>query len=323
MKLNVPGIRIGHASDFKGLTGCTVILCEEGAVAGMDPRGTASGSRQLDSLYPLHLVDRAQAILLVGGSIFGLQATDGVLRYLEERNKGFDVTIGVVPIVPTAVIFDLSLGDPKARPTAEMGYSACVNAKTEAIEEGSVGVGTGAKVGNIGGIERAMKGGLGVSTISHETGLDVLAVAAVNAFGDVRDYQTGKILAGTRVERDSLQLADSAKLLRNMTEVPPHLFQQNTTLAVVATNARLSKLEAIKVSQMATNGLIKTISPALTLYDGDMVFVLATGRIKAHINLVGYLSEVAIAEAINRAIRLADGFGAIPAHKDLQRGTVS
>lgn len=318
MDINVRGIRIGHASDFNGLTGCTVVLCEDGAVAAMDLRGTASGSRQVDSLYPLHLVEKAQGVLLAGGSGFGLQATDGVVRYLEERGKGFNVGVGVVPIVPTAIVFDLLLGDPKARPTATMAYQACQDARAEDIPEGSVGAGTGTKVGNLGGITRAMKGGFGLATQSARGDLEIFAAVVVNAFGDIRDYHTGEILAGVRTDDRSLALADSTALLRTWADAAPPLFQ-NTTLAVVGTNAVMTKVEATKVAQMALNGLVKTVSPALTLYDGDILFILATGECRADLNLVGYLSELAVAEAINRAVKLADGFGTVPAYRDLKR----
>jgi L-aminopeptidase/D-esterase-like protein len=302
------------------MTGCTVILCEEGAVAAMDLRGSASGSRQVDSLYPIHLVEKAQGVLLAGGSGYGLQAADGVMRYLEERDKGFNVTVGVVPIVPTAIIFDMGFGDARARPTPDMGYQACLDAKARDIAEGSVGAGTGAKVGGLCGIERAMKGGFGLSTVTKSNGLCVMAAAVVNAFGDVRDYTTGEILAGVRTDIDSRELADAAKLLTEMAELPPALFQ-NTTLVVVATNALLSKLEATKVAQMASTGLVKTTSPALTLYDGDMVFVLSTGALRMDLNIVGYLAEVAVGAAINRAVKAADGFGRLPAYRDIRRAT--
>lgn len=316
MKIKIPGVKIGHASDFRGMTGCTVVLCEEGAVAAMDLRGTASGSRQVDSLHPIHLVDKAQAVVLAGGSGYGLQAGDGAMRYLEERNKGFNVTVGVVPIVPTAIIFDMALGDPRARPTPEMGYQACVEARDSDIPEGSVGAGTGAKVGGICGIAQAMKGGFGLAALSHPSGLEVLAAAVVNSFGDVRDYYTGRLLAGVRESATSLKLADTTALMRSGFKPPPPLFQ-NTTLAVIVTNASMTKVLAAKVAQMAMNGIIKTVSPALTLYDGDIVFVLATGEVKADLNLVGFLGEVATAEAVMRAVKTADGFGLIPAYRDI------
>ncbi|MBI4481963.1 MAG: P1 family peptidase [Acidobacteria bacterium] len=315
--LPIPGVRIGHSSDFRGLTGCTVLLCEDGAVAGMDVRGTASGSRQLDSLNPLHLVTKVQALLLCGGSIYGLRATDGVLRYLEERGKGFDVTVGVVPIVPTAILFDLAVGDWSARPTVDMGYEACVRARPDRIPEGSVGVGTGATVGKILGFERAMKGGFGLSSLTHPSGFSVVAAAAVNAFGDVKDYRTGELLAGTRASPRGRKLYPSARVLQQGLKPAPALFQ-NTTLAAVVTDVMLTKVQATKVAQMAMSGIIKTTSPSLTVYDGDILFALSYGDKTSDLNQVGYLAEVAVGEAVGRAVRLAKGVRGIPAFRDLK-----
>ena len=208
---DVPGIRVGHASDFKALTGCTVILCEEGAVGAVDVRGTASGTRQLDALSPLHLVDRIHAILLSGGSAFGLDAAGGVMAYIEEIGKGFEVANTRVPNVPTAVIFDFGIGDFRVRPEGAMGYQACLNASRN-VEEGSVGVGTGATVGKLFGIERAMKGGVGTSSIKGPGGLIVGALVVVNAFGDVIDPDTHEILAGARVAKNSPRLARFGKV---------------------------------------------------------------------------------------------------------------
>jgi L-aminopeptidase/D-esterase-like protein len=322
---DVPGIRVGHASDFKALTGCTVILCEEGAVGAVDVRGTASGTRQLDALSPLHLVDRIHAILLSGGSAFGLDAAGGVMVYLEENGKGFEVVKTRVPIVPTAVIFDFGIGDFRVRPEAAMGYQACLNA-SESVEEGSVGVGTGATVGKLFGIDRAMKGGLGTSSVKGPGGLIVGALVVVNAFGDVIDPDTREILAGARVSKNRFRLTDSTKWMkRGVTRKPFAPMRRNarvgqdTTLAVVATNADFSKKEMIQAIQMAHVGLAKTIFPLHTTSDGDVIFGLSMGKKKADVNTVGLLGEVALIESVKRAVTEADGLGVIPAHRDLQK----
>jgi L-aminopeptidase/D-esterase-like protein len=315
---DVPGIRVGHASDLKGMTGCTVIICEKGAVCGMDIRGSASGTRQTDALSVNHIVEEIHAILLSGGSAFGLDAAQGVMSYLEEKGIGFDVGVRKIPIVPTACIFDLTFGDPYAKPTPEMGYEASASA-SEDVAEGSVGAGVGATVGKLFEIERAMKGGLGTSSILTPDGLIVGALCVVNAFGDVLDNITGKIIAGARKSKESFEFADT---LRSMKE--GHLKKgfgiANTTLGVVATNGKFSKRELTKVAQMAHGGIMKTISPAHTTFDGDLIFALSTGEVEADLNLVGILSEFVIAEAVKRAIKKADGFGMVPAFKDVFKG---
>jgi len=315
---DIEGIKVGHASDFTGYTGCTVILCEEGAVCGIDIRGSASGTRQADSLNISHVVEQVHGILLSGGSSFGLDAASGVVRYLEEKDIGFDVGIAKIPIVPTAVIFDLFFGDAKARPTADMGYEACLNAG-KTFEEGSVGAGVGATVGKLFEIPRAMKGGIGTSSVRMPKGLIVGAIVVVNAFGDIIDNVTGKIIAGARVSPDSMKFADTAKCLKQgITKKQFGLV--NTTLAVVATNARFNKRDITKVAQMAQAGLMKTINPIHTTFDGDLIFALSLGNIEADINEVGVLSDFVIAEAVKRAVKKADGFGIVPAFKDIKKG---
>lgn len=320
---DVPGIRVGHASDFKTLTGCTVILCEEGAVGGVDIRGTATGTRQMDALSHLHLIERIHAILLSGGSAFGLDAAGGVMNYLEGKRKGFDVVKTRVPIVPAAVIFDFGIGDFRKRPDQEMGYQACLNASEE-VEEGSVGVGTGATVGKLFGIDRAMKGGVGTSSVFGPRGLIVGALVVVNAFGDVYDSESNQILAGARKSKRSLQLANSSKWMKKgvtrkqfggALKLGADIF--NTTLGVIATNAILSKKEASQVAQMAHSGLVKMISPFHSTFDGDLLFTISYGKKKADVNTMGLLGEVALMEAVKRAITKADGFGIIPAYRDI------
>ena len=320
---DVPGIRVGHASDFNALTGCTVILCEGGAVGAVDIRGTAAGTRQIDPLTHLHLVDKVQAILLSGGSAFGLDAAAGVMAYLEERKKGFDVGKTKIPHVPTAVIFDFGMGNFRVRPDRDMGYQACLNASKK-VAEGSVGVGTGATVGNLFGIERAMKGGVGTSSIQGPHGLVVGALVVVNAFGDVLDPISHKILAGARKSKRKVQMADSAKWMKR--GVTPKRFGEsrtsnpdafNTTLGVIATNAHLTKKEAHQVAQIAHSGLAKVISPLHTTFDGDVLFSLSCGKRRADVNTLGLLGEEALIDSVERAVTKAEGFGIVPAHQDI------
>jgi len=320
---DVPGIKVGHASDFKALTGCTVVLFEEGAVGGVDIRGAATGTRQIDALNPIHIVDKIHALLLTGGSSFGLDAAGGVMTYLEERGKGFDVVTTKVPIVPTAVIFDLGIGDFCVRPDHRMGYEACLNGSKK-VEEGSVGVGVGATVGKLFGMDRAMKGGVGTSSIRGPKGLIVGALVAVNAFGDVIDPNSNQILAGARKSKKSLQLANSSKwMMKGVTRkqfggmVPSDASAFNTTLGVIATNANLSKKEVHQVAQIAHSGMAKVISPLHTTFDGDLIFAISLGKKKADVNTVGLLGEVTLMESVKRAVTKADGFGVIPAYKDL------
>jgi len=320
---DVPGIRVGHASDLKALTGCTVILCEEGAIGAVDIRGPATGTREIDALTHLHLVDKIHAILLAGGSAFGLDAAGGVMAFLEERRKGFDVTKTKVPIVPTAIIYDFGIGDFRVRPDREMGYQACLNASKK-VEEGSVGVGTGATVGKLFGIERAMKGGVGTSSIQGPKGLIVGGIVVVNAFGDVLDPVSNKILAGARKSKESGDFANSSEWMkkgvtrRQFEKISPSESEAfNTTLGVVATNAYLTKKELHQVAQIAHSGLAKMISPLHTTFDGDLIFAISYGKKKGDVNTIGLLGEVVLAESVKRAVIQAKGFGVIPAYKDI------
>lgn len=321
---DVPGIRVGHASDFKALTGCTVILCEKGAVGAVDIRGAATGTREIDALSPHHLVEAIHAILLTGGSAFGLDAAGGVMTFLEERGKGFDVGKTTVPIVPAAVIYDLGIGDFRVRPDHAMGYQACLNASKQ-VSEGSVGVGTGATVGKLFGMDRAMKGGVGTSSLRSSRGLVVGALVVVNAFGDVIHPDSHQILAGARNSKKGHQLADSTKWIKRgvmrkrfgVSDIT-RSSRFNTTLGVIATNAGLSKKEAHHVARIAHSGLSKVISPFHTTFDGDLLFVLSLGRKKADVNTLGLLGEAALTEAALMAITQADGFGILPAHKDVK-----
>ena len=315
---DVPGIRVGQASDFIGYTGCTVVLCEQGAVCGIDVRGSASGTRQVDALNINHIVEQVHAIILSGGSSFGLDAASGVMQYLEEKGIGFDVGVAKIPIVPTAILFDLLFGDPKARPTPAMGYEACKNA-CEEVAEGSVGAGTDAAIGKLFELPRAMKGGIGTSSVILPDGLIVGAIVVVNAFGDIVDNISGRIIAGARVSEDGLEFAHTVDCLKKGYS-KKQFGLVNTTLGIVATNAKFNKKEVTKIAQMSHAGLIKTITPVHTTFDGDLIFALSMGEIDADINKVGVLSDFVVCEAVKRAVKKADGFGIVPAFKDISKG---
>ena len=320
---DVPGIRVGHAQDEEALTGCTVILCEAGAVGGVDQRGGAPGTRETDPLYPMHLVQKVHALVLSGGSAFGLDSAGGVMRYLEERGVGFDVRVARVPIVPAAILFDLGLGRADVRPGAEMGYQACQNAGPTPPAEGNIGAGTGATVGKILGMENAMKSGIGSSSLDLGDGLVVGAIAAVNAFGDVIDPTSGQIIAGARLPgSDPYQFADTLEVMKSL---PGHQFPgfgsgENTVIGVVATSARLDKEGANKMAQMAHDGLARTIRPAHTMLDGDTIFALSTGELRADVNIVGAFAAEAFTLAVLRAVRAAEPAGGLPALSAGTRG---
>jgi L-aminopeptidase/D-esterase-like protein len=304
---DVPGIRVGHATDREAMTGCTVVLSPpEGAVGGVDQRGGAPGTRETDLLRPMHLVQRVHAVLLAGGSAFGLDAAAGVMRWLEERGIGFDTGVAKVPIVPAAIVFDLDVGLPDVRPDAAMGYAACEAGSDGPVREGNVGAGTGCTVGKILGPGRATKAGVGTASVNLGRGLVVGALVAVNAFGDVVDPQTGQILAGTRALTGD-GFADTMTTMKGLVGKTILRFasRSHTVIGAVATNARLSKEEANKVAQMAHDGLARTIRPAHTMFDGDTLFALATGQRRADVNLVGAYAAETVAQAIVRAVRAA------------------
>lgn len=317
---DVPGFQVGHAQDFKGATGCTVVLCPPGTVGGLDVRGSAAGTRQTDSLHPFHFVDEVHAVLLSGGSAFGLDASGGVMRFLEERNIGYQTSAGKVPIVPTAIIYDLGIGQGQIRPNQEMGYQACLNTHSGRVEEGSVGAGTGASVGKLMGIRWATKGGLGTFSIVLPNGVIVAALLVVNAFGDVVDPGDRKILAGARDPQNGISFINSAARIKEGFSLSrAETVFQNTTLGIVATNVRLSKRQTIKVAQMAQSGLARTISPIHSTVDGDLIFALSAGDLRYDVNAVGLLAEEAVGAAVIRAIREADGLGFLPAYRDLRK----
>lgn len=314
---DVAGIKVGHFTDTRRPTGCTVILTEDGAVAGVDVRGAAPGTRDTDLLNPINSVQTVHAIMLAGGSAFGLDAATGAMRYLEERSIGFDMRVARVPIVPAAILFDLGIGDAKIRPDAEAGYKACKAAATTAPAEGNVGAGAGATVGKLFGMTRAMKGGLGTAAIKLD-GLTVGAIVAVNAIGDVFDPSTGKPIAGART-KDGKSLLNSMAAIMRGEPLPPALAGAATTIGVVATDVVLTKAQASKVAQMAHDGLARTINPVHTAYDGDTIFALATGKSSkpANLTLIGALAAEAMAQAVVRAVRAARGIPGLPGATEL------
>ncbi len=312
---DVPGLTVGQAEDSAALTGCTVIVCEQGAACGVDVRGAAPGTRETDLLHPINSVTQVHAVCLCGGSAFGLDAAGGVMRFLEERGVGLSVGVGVVPIVPAAVLFDLAIGNPHVRPDADMGYQAAASATRDPVRQGNVGAGCGATVGKLAGFARAMKSGLGSASHRLADGLVIGALVALNAVGEVRDPATGRVLAGARGEDG--RLLDSLSLLadRRQAWIPPGA---NTTLAVVATNASLTKTQLSKVAQMAHDGLARTIYPVHTMRDGDTVFALSTGAAAAvETDIVGVWAAEVLATAVLRAVRAAHGVGGLPAYCDL------
>jgi L-aminopeptidase/D-esterase-like protein len=319
---HVPGIRVGHFTLPSGLTGCTVILADgEGAIGGVAQRGGAPGTRETDLLDPTNLVERVNAVVLTGGSAFGLDVGTGVMKFLEEKNIGYKTNAGVVPIVPAAVIFDLPfIGASKARPTADCGYKAAAAAASGPVAEGNIGAGAGATIGKIGGGRTPMKAGIGSTAIALPNGLIVGAIVAVNAVGDVIDPSSGVVVAGARDANG--KLADARKVLRAGAQTTTPRPGENTTIGVVATNAKLTKAQASRMALMADDGLARALFPSHTLGDGDTVFALATGgwNGNADVSTVGALAADVMAEAIVRAAVMAKASGGLPAASGI--GTV-
>ncbi|RJP53795.1 MAG: peptidase S58 family protein [Anaerolineaceae bacterium] len=319
---DVPGIEVGHAQDDDALTGCTAILCRKGAVAGVDVRGGAPGTRETDLLNPINLVQTVHAVLLAGGSAFGLDAASGVMRYLEEQGIGFDTGVGKVPIVPAAILFDLNLGRADRRPDAQMGYEAAAAATSDAPREGNFGAGTGASVGKMFGAKQAMKCGVGTASMAvGGAGVVVGALMAVNAFGDVIDPETNQILAGLRsTDVGPIHLGqagyfgDTLKMMKTFfgRTILSFATKVNTVIGVVATNADFTKADATKMAQMAHDGLARAVRPAHTMLDGDTIFALATGGKKADVSTVGAYAAEVTAQAIVRAARMAASAGGLP-----------
>ncbi len=316
--VDVPGLKVGHAQDLEGMTGCTVILCPEGTVGGVDQRGGAPGTRETDLLRPGHLVNHVHAVVLAGGSAYGLDAASGVMRYLREKGIGFPTGYGVVPIVPAAILYDLGVGRSDRFPTAEMGYAACLNASSQPPAEGNVGAGTGASVGKIFGMAQAMKTGIGSASIHLPGGLVVAALIAVNALGDIYDPDTRTIIAGVRRSPDSRDIWDTLEVMKEFSRqaAEPTNTAPNTVIGIVATNARLTKEQANKVASMAHNGLALTIRPAHTMQDGDTLFSLATGEVEASVDMVGAFAVEAVKQAVLRAARSARSIENLPGAGD-------
>jgi len=310
---DIPGIRVGHVSDYEALTGCTAILCEEGAVGGVDIRGSASGTEETPALDPGHLDDSVHAIMLAGGSAFGLEAASGVRRYLARRGVGVFYGGEHIPIVTGAILFDLGLGKSNVHPNLAMGEAAAAAATAEAVAEGAVGAGTGATVGKILGMKHAMKSGVGSATVELDRGVLVASLVAVNAMGDVRDPAGGKIIAGARRAPESREFLDTAEYMKRHSALAGGaIAPKNTTLAVVATNARLTKLQARKLAEFGSLGMARAISPVNTMVDGDIVFALSLGSLAADINSLGVAAAEAVAEAILRAVKTARSMGGLP-----------
>lgn len=307
---DIAGIRVGHISDYDSVKGCTAILCPAGAAAGVDIRGSASSTQETPNLDPAHVSGQIHGLLLTGGSAFGLEAAAGVRRHLEHEGYGFDTGAAKVPIVPAAVIYDLAIGKPDVRPNVAMGEAAAAAATADAVREGNVGVGTGATVGKILGMKCAMKSGVGSYTVALPGGVLVACLVVVNAFGDVRDPATNKILAGARAAAGSREFADTVQQMKR--RPPAGWGGRNTTLGVIATNARLDKVEANKLARLAGLGLARTIYPVNTSFDGDTVFALSIGELRADLDVLGVAAAEAMAEAILRSVRLAKSLAGVP-----------
>lgn len=303
----IEGFKIGQAQDELGATGCSVVICEKGASAGVDVRGGAPASRETELLKPVNLVEQIHAVMLSGGSAYGLDACSGAMQFLEEHGIGFDVQVAVVPIVCGAALFDLVVGNPKARPDKEMGYKACLNASNEPPSEGNIGAGTGAAVGKFFGTDRMMKSGLG--TFALQVGeLKVGAIVAVNALGNVIDIDTGNFIAGLLSE-DKSEIVSTEQAMYDQYESETNIFSGNTTIGIIVTNANLTKSQANKIASIAHNGLARAIRPVHTMFDGDTVFVMASGGVSAMPDAVGSLASQVMAKAINKA-----ALSAVPAY---------
>jgi len=318
---DVRGIEVGHAQNDEALTGCTVILCRKGAVAGVDVRGGAPGTRETDLLNPINLVEKVHGIVLAGGSAFGLDAASGVMKYLEENKIGFNTGAAKVPIVPSAILYDLNIGRADVRPDSAMGYSAASSASSNAPAEGNVGVGTGASVGKMFGANLATKSGVGTASMDIGGGVIIGALVAVNAWGDVVDPGTNEILTGLRSGKvgplrvgGKDRFADTLAMMKK--PVGRNLLgfatRANTVIGVVATNAKLTKAQATKVAQMAQDGIARTIRPAHTMLDGDVIFALSTGARKADVTIIGAFAAEVMVEAVLRAVKMAKSAGGLP-----------
>lgn len=316
--VDIDGVKVGHASDLKAITGCTVILFNNPATAAIDLRGGGTSTRQIDSLLSHNTFGKIHAVLLTGGSGYGLDASSGVVRYLEEHNIGLEVGHNlVVPSVPTAVIFDLGIGDGRIRPDAKMGYEACLNAESSEFEEGSVGVGTGASIGKLMGLKQATKGGIGTLSYKLKSGATIGVLVVVNAFGDIVSPKNGEVIAGVRDSEDGHSFPGTVNLFKQGIIRRADSYQ-NTTLAVVVTDADLSKSELLRISNIAQTGLARVISPVHTVQDGDMVISVSSGKKKEDVNLIGVVAAELTQRAIIRAVEQSSSLGGIPCSNDLK-----
>ena len=313
----IEDLKIGHAQDKKGITGCSAFLFEKGAVAGVDIRGGAPGSRETALLKPDKLVNKIHAIMLAGGSAFGLDAASGVVKYLEENNIGFETGPARVPIVSSSILYDLEIGRSEIRPDLDMGYEACLNASKNDFDSGNLGVGMGATIGKIAGPDQMMKGGLGSAAYQLDE-LKVGAVVAVNSLGDIINPETGKIIAGALTE-DKKNFLDTEKYFYENYNQDNNIFGTNTSLGVVITNGKISKIEANKISSKAHNGYALTMSPAHTDFDGDTIFTAATNKVDADINTINLLAVKVIKEAVLNAIKEADTIGKVPSFRNINK----
>jgi L-aminopeptidase/D-esterase-like protein len=309
------GFRIGHAHDKDAATGVTVVLCEEGAVAGVDVRGGAPATRETDLLDPVNMVERIHGLFLAGGSAFGLDAASGVMTYLEDRGVGFDVQVTTVPIVCGAALFDLTVGDCRVRPDRAMGHQACLNAREDDPDEGCVGAGAGASIGKLLGMDRAMKSGIGWSFLK-EGDLEVAALVAVNCLGDVFDPRRGRLIAGLR-DGSGQGLADTEATMRSRWRERRNLFSGNTTLGVVLTNGDFGKAQMNKLASMAHDGYGRTLRPAHSMFDGDTIFALSCPAVAADLSVVAVMAVSAVEGAVVNAVVSASSFGDLPAWSDL------
>ncbi|MBU5308256.1 P1 family peptidase [Clostridioides mangenotii] len=312
--LDVKGLKVGQVEDEKGMTGCTVVLCEDGATCGVDVRGSAPGTRETDLLDPINMVQKVHAVVLSGGSSFGLESSCGVSEYLEKHNIGFDVGVTNVPIVVGAVLFDLGVGDCKCRPDKQMGYKASEVSSDKVLKQGNYGAGCGATVGKVKGQEFSMKGGIGSHSVKLDNGLVVSAIVAVNAFGDI--YENGKIIAGV-LDDDKKTNLNSYDLMKKGVSNGGFSID-NTTIGIVATNAKFSKADCKKVSQMSHDGYARSIFPIHTQHDGDTIFTLATGEIETDVTLVGSLAVEVVEKSIVNAIKNAESLGGIVSYRELE-----
>ena len=321
---DVGNLLVGHAQDFDALTGCTVILSPKGAIAGVSQRGGAPGTRETDLLRPMHMVQKVHAVLLAGGSAFGLDAAGGVMRWLENKKIGYKTQSAIIPIVPSAIIYDLGIGNPKIRPDAGMGFQACENATDLKPTEGNFGCGTGASVGKILGMAQATKAGIGTSSREIGNGAIIGAIVVVNAFGDIVDTDTRQIIAGARKIKGNASGKESGKYFADTLQVMDSIIgrgilsiagKQNTVIGVIATNVKLSKEEANKFAETASDGITLAVRPAFTMMDGDTVFSLSTGNKKLDLNILCAFAPIVFADAIRNAVLSAEPAGGLPSLK--------